>query len=197
MATDDPVTLYTSGQYGLSVVTPRSRIDNVAIAALFTAFGIAPLTGVIADSLWLNRAVFVPSEVFSTFFIALGVLLPLAITLTLLVRRVLGKVQLEWFLIVVSLPAMMLGAMFLWFGAQGAVSGLLVMGLGEQRTATIQLWSSRKQCGKGCFIRNDFSLGERDAFWKSKREIALGQYKVLLSSSSLGDVVINPPEDGP
>lgn len=197
MATDDPVTLYTSGQNDLSVVAPRSPIGNVVIAAFFTAFGIAPLTGAVAHSLWLDRAVFVPSEAFSTLFLAFGVLLPLAITLTLLVRRVLGKIQLEWFLLFSSLPVMMLGAMGLWFGAQGAVSGLLVMGLGEQRTATIQLWSSHKQCGKGCFIRNDFSLGERDAFWKSKREIALGQYKVLLSSSSLGDVVINPPGDGP
>lgn len=197
MATDDPITLYTSGQHDMHVVAPHSPIENVGIAAFFAAFGIAPLTGAVAHSLWLDRAVFVPSEAFSTFFLALGVLLPLAITLTLLVRRVLGKIQLEWFLIFAFLPTMMLGAMFLWLGAQGAVSGLLLIGLGEQRTAAIQLWSSHKQCGKSCFIRNDFSLGERDAFWKSKREIALGQYEVLLSSSSLGDVVINPPQDSP
>lgn len=174
-------------------LTRRASFETTVLVVGLATLAVAALTNALASLTWLDRAVFVPTTKFNVVGLILGLIVPLTITLALLVRRIVGRSDIRWFFVLSSLPALLLCAMFLWMGVQAAVGGLLMIGLGEERQATISLWSSRKQCGKGCFIRNDFNLGGRDAYWGSDKQIAVGRYDVRLFSSLLGDVVLDLP----
>lgn len=171
----------------------RASFETTILVVGSTTFVVAALINALASFTWLDRAIFVPSTMLNELSLVLGLAVPPVITLTLALRRVVGRSDIRWFFVLSSLPALLLCAMIFWMGAQATIGGLLMMGFGEERQATISLWSSRKQCGKGCFIRNDFNLDGRDAFWSSDHPIAVGPYSVRLSSGLLGDVVLDPP----
>jgi hypothetical protein len=136
---------------------------------------------------------YVPTDFFHFSVLSALASFSLVVTLSLGIRRIIGKTRTRWFYIFASLPTALLFSLFALQCIE-QVMGAYLRFNGIPGKEAIEVVSSAHS-GRSCRVRNEFWLSQREGrgYWCTIDLIATGAYDADAMHGKAGTLIINPP----